>query len=269
VTRGPGPRLAAVLGWPVEHSKSPAILNAAFAAVGLDAEMIAMGTPPEHFASAVDGLRRLPMLGASVTVPHKVAAHALCDRRSPAARAIGAVNCLALEGEHLAGHNTDAPGFVDAIAAAGWPLRGARIVLLGAGGAARAVAYGAREAGASVEVVARSACGWTAARPWAELAEALAGAELVVDCTPAGLDPAADTAFTAALPLDALPPRVATLVYHRRTSLIERAGERGHATLDGRAMLVHQAAHAFAIWTQQAAPLAIMTRALDDCLKIS
>lgn len=263
--------IAAVLGWPIEHSKSPVMLNAAFAATSIDAEMVAMGTPPEQLAATVDGLRKLPMLGASVTVPHKLAAHALCDDLSPAARAIGAVNCLALEGTRLVGHNTDATGFVAAAAAAGIELRNTRIVLLGAGGAARAVAYGASQAGATIDVVARSACTWIAARPWTELAAALARAELVVDCTPTGLEAASDTAFAAAMPWDALPEsaRVATLIYHRRTSLLERAAERGHAILDGRAMLVHQAAHAFAIWTRRVAPVAIMARALDDSLKIS
>jgi shikimate dehydrogenase len=262
-------RLAAVLGWPALHSKSPAIMNAAFAAVGLDAEMVAMGTPPEHFASTIDGLRALPMLGASVTVPHKLAALAVCDELSPAARAIGAVNCLELDGARLIGHNTDAPGFVDALHEIDFEPAGANIILLGAGGAARAVAYGAREAGANVEVVARSPCAWTTTRSWPELPEVLAGADLVVDCTPAGLDPATDVGLD--VPLDTLAPgaRVATLVYHRRTNLLERASERGHAVLDGRAMLVHQAAHAFAIWTQQPAPVAIMTRALAESLKIS
>jgi shikimate dehydrogenase len=265
------PRLAAVLGWPIAHSKSPAMLGAAFAATGIDAEMVAMGTPPEQLAATIDGLRKLPMLGASVTLPHKLATHALCDELSPGARAIGAVNCLALDRERLVGHNTDASGFVDAASAEGIDLATARVVLLGAGGAARAVAYGAAEAGAIVDVVARSACAWFAARPWSELGAALARADLLVDCTPAGLDAAGDAAFAAAIPLDALPKhaRVATLVYHRRTSLLERASALGHATLDGRAMLVHQAARAFTIWTARAAPVEIMTRALDDSLKIS
>ncbi|MGE5184763.1 MAG: hypothetical protein ACM31C_21975, partial [Acidobacteriota bacterium] len=96
----------------------------------------------------------------------------------------------------------------------------------------------------------------------------LARAELVVDCTPTGLDAAADAAFAAALPLDALPAGalVATLVYHRRTALLERAAARGHPTLDGRAMLVHQAARAIAIWTGREPPVDIMTRALDAAL---
>jgi shikimate dehydrogenase len=262
------PRLAAVLGWPIAHSKSPAMLNAAFAATQIDAEMIAMGAAPEQFAATVQGLRDLPMLGASITLPHKLAAHALCDELSPAARAIGAVNCLALERGRLIGHNTDASGFVDAV---NLPLAGTRVVLLGAGGAARAVAYAAADAGAHVDVIARSPCAWFAAQPWSELATAIAGADLLVDCTPAGLDEAGDAVFAAQIPLHVLPrsATVATLVYHRATALLERARSLGHATLDGRAMLVHQAARAFAIWTGRAAPVAVMTHALDESLKTS
>jgi shikimate dehydrogenase len=175
---------------------------------------------------------------------------------------------LALEQGRLIGHNTDASGFVDAVA---MPLADKRVVLLGAGGAARAVAYGAAQAGAHVDVIARSPCAWFAAQPWSELATAIANAELLVDCTPAGLDAAGDAAFAAQLPLERLPGSacVATLVYHRRTSVLERAAALGHATLDGRAMLVHQAAHAFAIWTQRVAPVEIMSRALDESLKTS
>lgn len=265
------PRVAAVIGWPIEHSRSPAMLNAAFAAAGIDAEMIRVGAPPEHFARAIAELRALPMIGASVTMPHKLAAHALCDELSPAARAIGAVNCLALAGATLVGHNTDAPGFADAAALAGVALAGARVVLLGAGGAARAVAYGASAAGATVEVVARGGCGWVTARPWSELADALARADVVVDCTPTGLDAATGAAFAAALPLDALRTGacVATLVYHRATELLERASARGHSTLDGRGMLVHQAAHAFALWTGKPAPTAAMSAALAHSLSQS
>jgi shikimate dehydrogenase len=259
-------RTAAVLGWPVEHSKSPAMMNAAFAATGIDAEMIKIAVRPEDFAGKLAELRALPMLGASVTVPHKLAAYDLCDELSPSARAIGAVNCLALEGARLVGHNTDAPGFVDAVLAAGHALAHRHVVVLGAGGAARAVAHGCREAGAEVEVVARAPAGveWTRARAWSELAGLFARAALVVDCTSAGLDPARDAELVASLPLDALAADacVATLVYHTRTILLERASAGGHSTLDGRAMLVHQGARAFTLWTGVPAPVAVMAAAL-------
>jgi shikimate dehydrogenase len=280
VSRGPEvrgtTRLAAVLGFPVEHSRSPQLLNAAFAAAGVDAVMVPAGVAPGDLAAAVAGLRAMRALGASVTVPHKLAAAALCDELSPAARAIGAVNCLRFDGERVLGHNTDEGGFVDGLAAAGFVPRGKRVVLLGAGGAARAVAYGLRGAGVDergLAVIARRAArvSWAHASPWTpdRLREAFAGADLVVDCTPVGLGedgPEAEAAFVDALPLDALRPAAwaATLVYHRRTIWLQRASARGHSTVDGRAMLVHQGARAFAIWTGSPAPLDAMTRALDQ-----
>ena len=119
-------RVAAVIGWPVEHSRSPQMFEAAFAAAGLDAVMIPIGVPPDGFAQVIGALRAMRALGACVTLPHKLAAAALCDELTGAARAIGAVNCLHLAGDRLVGHNTDCHGFTDALAAAGLAPRGLR-----------------------------------------------------------------------------------------------------------------------------------------------
>lgn len=266
-------RLAAVIGWPVEHSRSPQLLNAAFEATGIDAVMVPIAVPPAGFAEVIAGLRAMGALGASVTVPHKLAAAALCDSIVRDARDIGAVNCLQLDGDQLVGHNTDRSGFVDALVAAGFAQRGVRAVLLGAGGAARAVAHGLQAIG-SVDVIARDPAkvGWARALPWTTqaLADAFAGADLVVDCTPIGLGtPAAEHGWVDALPLDQLRSTawVATLVYHRPTLLLERARDCGHPAVDGRAMLVHQGARAFTIWTGVAAPVTVMTQALDAALR--
>ncbi|MBA3455637.1 MAG: shikimate dehydrogenase [Deltaproteobacteria bacterium] len=267
----PTTRLAAVLGWPIGHSRSPQIMNAAFAALGIDAVLVAIGVPPDGLAAAVAGLRAQGALGASVTIPHKLSVVALCDEVSEAARMIGAVNCLHIIGERLIGHNTDEGGFIDGLHAAGFVSRAPRAVLLGAGGAARAVAYALRAG--TVDVIARrpDEVTWTRARPWSDeqLRAAFGLADLVVDCTSLGLGGADEIAVTDALPLDALPREawVATLVYHRATRLLERALDLGRPTLDGRAMLVHQAARAFGIWTGQAAPIEIMTKSLDDDLR--
>jgi shikimate dehydrogenase len=208
-----------------------------------------------------------------VTVPHKLAALAVCDQVSPAARAVGAVNCMHFDDGRLVGHNTDAPGFVDGLLAAGFSITSAaRIVLLGAGGAARAVAHGLRDRG-SIDVIARrpTSVTWTRALPWSDdqLRASFAQADLVVDCTPTGLSTENETALVDALPLDSLQRRawVSTLIYHRSTILLERAKERGHSTVDGRAMLVHQGARAFAIWTKSPPPIDAMSRALDDALR--
>jgi shikimate dehydrogenase len=266
-------RVAAVIGWPVEHSRSPQMFEAAFAAAAIDAVMIPIGVPPESLATIIGALRAMRALGASVTLPHKLAAAALCDELSPAARAIGAVNCLHFDDGRLVGHNTDEGGFTDALVAAGLSPAGKRCVILGAGGAARAVAYGLEAAHArAVDVIARrpAQVTWTAARPWnaPELRTCFARAELVVDATPIGLADG-DAAAVDALPLDALPAAawVATLVYHRRPVLLERAAARGHAIVDGRGMLVHQGARAFAIWTGAAPPIQAMQRALETSLR--
>lgn len=250
-------RSAAVIGWPIEHSKSPPMIDAAFRAMGIDATMTRIGVPPERLAEAIAELRALPAIGASVTVPHKSAVIPLCDVRSPAVESIGAANCLEFRDGRVIAHNTDAGGFVDSL---GFSPR--RAVILGAGGAARAVAYGLRDI--HVAVVARRPATWIASHAWSELAHLLAHADLVVDCTSAGLDPDAELD----VPLSALPSgaTVATLIYHQRTKLLERAAALGYSTLDGRGMLVHQGARAIAIWTGMAAPVDVMSRALEDSL---
>lgn len=264
-------RVAAVLGWPIEHSRSPAVLNAAFAADEIDAVLVPIGIPPEGLATVVAALRAMRALGASVTIPHKLAVADLCDELSTEARAIGAVNCLQFVDGRLVGHNTDCDGFLDGLVAAGFDLRGKRTVLLGAGGAARAVAYGLR-GGRAIEVVARrpAEVGWAQAWPWTvdHLRDCFARADLVVDCTSAGLAEATDLPFADSLPLDALAPGawVTTLVYHRQTELLQRAAARGHSILDGRAMLVHQGARAYTLWTGMPAPVEVMAHALDASL---
>jgi shikimate dehydrogenase len=250
-----------VLGWPVEHSKSPPMIDAAFRALGIDATMTRIAAPPEQLADAIAELRALPAIGASVTIPHKEAVIPLCDAHTPEVEAIGAANCLEFRDGKVIAHNTDAGGFVDAL---GFSPRHA--VILGAGGAARAVAYGL--SGTHVVVVARRPATWVTSHAWTELPHLLAHADLVVDCTSAGLDPATDVELANALPLDALRPHawVATLVYHRPTQFLERAASRGHSTLDGRAMLVHQGARAFTLWTGLPAPAEVMRAALDASL---
>lgn len=264
-------RLAAVLGFPVEHTRSPVIINAAFAADSVDAVLVPISVPPDGLATVVAALRTMKIVGASVTIPHKLAVAALCDELSSAAKTIGAVNCLQLVDGRLVGHNTDCDGFLDGLTSAGFDLKGKRVVLLGAGGAARAVAYGVRGARA-IEVIARkpSDVTWATAWPWTDenLRDCFARADLVVDCTSTGLDEATDVAFAESLPFDALAPSawVATLVYHRRTELLQRASARGHSTLDGKSMLVNQGARAFALWTGLPAPVEVMARALDQSL---
>jgi shikimate dehydrogenase len=188
------PRLG-VLGWPVSHSRSPAIHNAALAALGLDGwRYQRLPVPPQLFAETVRALPALGFLGANVTIPHKQAALALAGSASAAAAAIGAANTLTFEpGGEIAAENTDAPGL---IAALDRSPRGMSALVLGAGGSARAAAWALREAGASDVAV------WNRT---AERAESLAReldvravrdpspADLLVNCTSVGLDPGGES----------------------------------------------------------------------------
>lgn len=260
-------RVVVVIGDPIEHTRSPVMLNAAFAATGIDLVMVPLHVRPPELAAAVRGLAAAGVVGASVTLPHKTAVAALCTQLTPEARAIGAVNCLAFpDRATIVGDNTDGRGFVAALATAAPHAiaAGARAVILGAGGAAIAVASSLRDARVTVAMLARrttaGATAWTAE----SIAAAFTTADLVVDATPVGLDPVAEPAFVDALPLDRLPPTavVATLVYHRETLLLKRARARGHAVVDGAGMLAHQGALAFTRWTGRVAPVDVMIETL-------
>lgn len=255
-------RVGAVIGAPVGHSRSPDLHNAAFAAMGMDAVFVAWHVTPADLAAAVAGFRALGLLGVSVTVPHKRAVAALCDRLAAPADVIGAVNCLVFERRSdarvdIVGHNTDAGGFTDSLLReAGFDPTGCRAVLLGAGGAARAVHAGLRSCGAArIDVVARrpGEVDWTEATPWMpeHLSSLAPACDLLVDCTSLALSSENEAPLTTAVPLERLPAHalVASLVYHRRPALLEHAQARGLRTMDGAGMLVHQGARAFALWT--------------------
>jgi shikimate dehydrogenase len=271
-------RLAAVIGSPVRHSLSPVLHNAAFEAVGLDWVYVALEVAEGRVPEALAGMRALGIGGLSVTMPHKEAAAAACDRLAGDAAALGAVNCVVPDGDELVGHNTDGPGFVAALAADGVDPAGMACVVLGAGGAARAVALSLARAGAAeVAIVNR-----TAAR--AEQAVALLGevgrvvdpasapdvvraAGLVVNATSIGMgEPSA-----AELPVDPAVLHegqvVADIVYRPlETPFLHEARNRGATGVNGVPMLVHQAAVAFELWTGVAAPVAAMTATVAHLL---
>lgn len=275
---GPDKLMAAVIGAPVAHSASPAMHNAAFAETGIDGFYFPWHIEPHDLEMAMTGFRvNRQLLGVSVTVPHKQTIAALCDGLSSYARTIGAVNCLSFERSadiygKVIGHNTDAGGFIDSLDRdADIDPEGMRVVLLGAGGAARAVHLGLIEAGADeVVAITRSPANarWIAARPWTaeQLARELPSCDLLVDCTSAPLSAEAEALIPCAIPVHRLPDHavVVSLVYHRQPALLRAAKERGLATLDGAGMLVYQGARAFSLWTDTDAPVAAMWRALRE-----
>ncbi|MCB0963817.1 MAG: shikimate dehydrogenase, partial [Acidimicrobiales bacterium] len=257
---GGATRVAAVIGSPVRHSRSPALVNAAFAQLGLDWRFVAFEVAAGEAAAAVAAMRTLGLGGLSVTMPHKADVIAALDRCSPAAAALGAVNCIAWEGDELVGHNTDGDGLVRSLAVDhGVEVAGRRCAVLGAGGAARSVVRALADAGASsVAVVNRTEARAVAA---AELAGsvgevsppgAVADAEIVVNATSVGMG--AGAGDRAAVPIDVglLGPDhvVVDLVYQPLdTPLLLAAAARGARPVDGLGMLVHQAALAVARWT--------------------
>ena len=256
---------AGVLGHPVAHSRSPAMHNAAFRALGLDWRYVKLPVPPALFVETVRALPGSGYRGANVTIPHKVAALSVADAATAAARAVGAANTLSFSAEGaIEADNTDAGGFLDALAES---PRGRRALVLGAGGAGRAVAWALREGGAAEVWI------WNRTpRRATELARELGleavsaprSADIVVNATAVGLDGGDAAGAVRALGLERLDaPAVAVdLVYGERPTPVVAWGEGvGARVVDGLEVLVRQGARSFERWTGEQAPLDVMRRA--------
>jgi shikimate dehydrogenase len=268
-------RAAGVIGLPIRHSLSPAIFNAAFAACGLDWAYLAFEVPDGAAGLAMAGVRALGLEGVSVTMPHKAAVMSALDEVSEDAAVLGAVNCVERRGAILVGHNTDGPGLLDALRLdEGITVAGRQVAVVGAGGAARAVIRALGAAGAAgVTVINRSpAPAEDAARLAGAVGRvgppaAVADADIVVNATPLGMGVVVSTAgVPEPLPLDpgllGTGQVVVDLVYHPAvTPLLEAARARGLRTVNGLGMLIHQAAHAFRLWTNEEPPLEAMSAA--------
>ncbi|MCQ3811158.1 MAG: shikimate dehydrogenase [Acidimicrobiia bacterium] len=266
---------AGVIGFPVRHSLSPAICQAAFDKLGLDWIYAAFEVAPGDAERALHHMRSQGMAGLSVTMPHKADVAVAVDELSPAASALGVVNCVARDGERLIGHNTDGAGFCDALVADGVELAGIGCAVLGAGGAARAVvAELARRGASEVAVIARRPDRAASAAELAGSAGTTASLadigqyRLVVNATPVGM---AETDGAGKLPLDPSllhsGQHVAELVYNPlQTPLLAECDRRGVPASTGVGMLVHQAAHAVRIWTGFEPPVAAMTAAATAAL---
>jgi len=267
-----------VVGDPVGHSLSPAMHNAAIAALGLDAAYLALRTSRDAFPALARALVAAGG-GLNVTIPYKRAAADLLDRPSDAVRRTGACNTLWADGAALAGDNTDVAAVRGAAAALLADRGPRRALLLGSGGSARAVAVASADAwpGAEIAVVSRDAARAAEFAAWAEKhgvgcrvwgAEDQGPVDLVVNATPLGLAPG-DPLPLAADRLGRLAPAaVLDLVYARgETALVRAARERGIAAADGRGVLVAQGAAAFERWFGVAAPLEVMRAAVEDALR--
>ena len=265
--------VAGVIGDPVRHSLSPILHNTAYTALGIDLVYVAFPVPDGATAAALEAARALQLVGLSVTMPHKTAAAAGCDELTPEAAALESVNTVTRRADGtLSGASTDGAGFLASVREAGHDLAGRAVLLLGAGGAARAVAHALGHAGAHVTVAARRAdaadraarLGRGSTVAWDDRVEAAVRSDVVVNATPVGMSNAA-----LVLPEAGLRPGqvVVDLVYHPLdTPLLCAARERGAATVDGLGMLVHQAGLQVRAWTGRDAPTDAMRAAAEAAL---
>ena len=252
---------AGVIGWPVGQSLSPPMHAYWIAEHGINAEYLPLSVPPEEFAGTIKSLSAEGFVGVNVTIPHKEAAYKLSKTLDADARAAGAVNLLIFENEKVHGRNTDAMGFSAALNAAlgVGAAQAGPVVVLGAGGAARAVIVGLIKNGAKeIRIINRTRVrgeslvktfesGKLEVFDWGDWPNAFAAAGLLVNATSVGMagKDALDIALDA-LPRDA---GVADIVYNPiETGLLRDAKARGHRTMDGLGMLMHQAVPAFAAW---------------------
>ncbi|MFQ6058008.1 MAG: shikimate dehydrogenase [Anaerolineae bacterium] len=277
-------RLVGIIGWPVAHSLSPAIHNAAFQALGLDWAYVPLPVRPERLAEAIEGLRALGFAGASVTIPHKQAVMPLLDQITPAAQAMGAVNTVAVrEAGRLVGDNTDWVGFLASLEDAGFDPAGKRCAVIGAGGGARAVVYALAWAGGhpvvfnrTVERAARLVEDLRAifphvafqVHPLERLGQIGQETALLVNATPLGMWPQIDgSPWPDDLPLPSH-LTVCDIVYNPlETKLLRQARGAGATTISGLGMLVHQGAAAFRLWTGLEPPVDVMMEACHRALK--
>jgi len=265
-----------VLGWPVAHSRSPAVHNAALRELGLtEWHYQRLPVPPELFEETVRALGGAGFAGANVTIPHKEAALAVADSATAAAREIGAANTLTFDAAGgIAAENTDAPGLIAAMERAGRSPRGLTAMVLGAGGSARAAVWALRAAGA------RDVSVWNRTATRAEQLGRSLGvrtvalperADILINCTSVGLvRPASDVESGLNLlglthDLIGESSYVIDLVYREgSTPLLAAARERGVPTLDGLEILVAQGALSLESWTGCPAPIEVMRRAARE-----
>ena len=279
-------RYVGIIGYPLGHSLSPAFQQAAFDALGLDFRYETWETPPQGLPDLVSRLRGSDYAGANVTVPHKEAVIHFMDSLDDVVLAAGAVNTIVRKDDRLAGYNTDVTGFQRALReGAGFDIGGRRAVVLGAGGAARAVVLALIQDGAAaVTVMNRTAsraqqlaadlvplagsCALRAIALGPDLAASLSEAQLLVNCTSVGMK---GTEAEDEIPVDPAligsQHLVVDLVNRpRETRLLSEARARGAATLDGLPMLIYQGADSFRMWTGQEPSVAVMFEAARKAL---
>lgn len=272
--------LYGVIGDPVGHSKSPAMMNRAFRHLGINGAYGAFHVTPERLGDAIAGMRALGVRGLNVTIPHKVNVMAFLDEVHEGARAAGAVNTIVNEDGRLIGYNTDGIGYVRSLKEEAEPdLRGKTIIVLGAGGAARGILWALTQekpeqvllANRTFEKAQQLAAAFSSqsqvsALSWDELHDACADADVMINTTSVGMSPNID-----AVPIDAgwlRPGSVASdLIYNpMKTAFLQQAEQRGCRIHTGLGMFIYQGAYALEYWTGRPAPADIMRSAVLESL---
>ena len=277
-------KVCALLGFPAHHSMGPAIHNTAFEELGLPFVYVAHDVAPADLAAAIAGARAFGYRGLSITMPHKVAALDLVDDVDATARAIGCINTVVNDHGRLIGYNSDGQGALDALARAGIAISGRRVLVLGSGGAARAVAMTVALLGRPAELeilgvvedeLARLARDITEKSASlvrsgklddATLASAAERADVLLHCTPIGMTPKTERTL---VPRNLLRPELAVFdaVYNpRRTLLLKEAAALGCRVVEGMEMFLGQAMVQFQLWTGKVAPLGAMRCVIEERL---
>jgi shikimate dehydrogenase len=280
-------KLCGVIGDPVSHTLSPAMHNAAMASLELDYAYLAFRVKSAELCAAILGMKALGIRGLNVTIPHKAAVVQFLDELDPMAQDIGAVNTVVNDNGRLKGYNTDASGFLQSLLAAGFDPQGKKVVLLGAGGAARAIGFALAQSGAQLTILNRKEdLDWAVSLAQslslvegkevkafelsrANLRAALARTGLLVNATSVGMNPVAGE---TPVPADLLKQdlTVFDVVYSPlETRLLRDARKQGCNAISGLEMLVRQGALAFELWTATEAPLDVMRRAALSAIKQS
>ncbi len=262
--------LYGVVGYPIGHSLSPAMHNAAFSASGLNAVYLAFET--RDIKGCLEGMKALGIRGMSVTLPHKSAVVPLLDEVDGLAKRIGAVNTVVRDEDRLVGYNTDALGALRALEKK-IELPGKTCLIIGAGGSARAIGFILRDRGVNLAISNRSsnrgeALARTLGCPFVPLKE-LKGtdADLLIHTTPVGMHPNDEQCIILPHVLKE-GMAVMDIIYNpSETRLLKMARERGCLTIDGLDMLIHQGAEQFRLWTGIEAPLSTMTQAVKNALR--
>jgi shikimate dehydrogenase len=273
-----------LIGDPVEHTMSPLMHNAAFRSEGMDYVYLPFRVGRDELGEAIEGMRALNIRGLNVTIPHKVAVVPFLDELDPLVEKIGAVNTIVNDEGVLRGHNTDATGFLRPLLERGIEPKGKRVVVLGAGGASRAVSFILAERGAGLVILnRREEFGWAVelatriSRTFGReveamemneenLTAAIEGADILVNATSVGMGDAGETPVPSGLLRPGL--TVYDVVYGAgKTRLVAEAEKAGAGAISGIEMLVWQGALAFELWTGLKAPVEVMKKAISEALQ--